>query len=123
MGDKTITVRRKNVFLDIAPEQVEKFKAKGYDVVDKFGNVLEKSTPNDPNALKHAYDEQVAEIANLKAIIRKLEAELKAKSEIPAKVETKAEVPVIPEEPEVSAEEIVPEVKTKTSGKRSKKNV
>lgn len=108
MAEKTITVRRKNVFLDIAPEQVEKYKAKGYDVVDKFGNVLEKSNPDDPKALKQAYDEQIIEIKKLKAKIRELEAELK--TTLQALPSAK------PEE-----EEVVVEVKPKTSGKKSKK--
>lgn len=114
MGDKTITIRRKNVFLDVAPELVDKYKAKGYDVVDKFGNVIEKSIPNDPNSLKHAYDQQVAEIAQLKDRIRELETQLKAKSQAPVKVEAK---PV-----EAKTEDVV-EAKPKTSGKKSKKSV
>lgn len=109
MAIKTITVKRKNVFLDIAPEQVEKYKAKGYDVVDTFGNVIEKCIPNDPQALKKAYDKQVVEIVNLKAKIQKLEAQLKAKSQAPTKDETKVEE--------------IAEAKPKSSGKKTKKSV
>lgn len=108
MAEKTITVRRKNVFLDIAPEQVEKYKAKGYDVVDKFGNVLEKSNPDDPKALKQAYDEQIIEIKKLKAKIRELEAELKT---------TLQALPSV----KPGEEEVVVEVKPKTSGRKPKK--
>lgn len=85
---KTVMIRRKNVFLDVAPEAVDGYLAKGYDLVDANGNVIKQHVPTDFNDLKVEYDKQVAEIKELKAKIKTLEAELiKLKESVPAESE------------------------------------
>lgn len=72
---KTVTVKRRNVYLDVPVDAVDKYMSKGYDVVDSLGNVIKEHVPNDPNSLKFAYDKHVAEIADLKKQIAELKAE------------------------------------------------
>lgn len=73
---KTVTVKRRNVYLDVPADAVDKYLAKGYDVVDSLGNVIKEHVPNDPSALKLAYDKHVAKIEELEAEIVKLRAEV-----------------------------------------------
>ena len=83
---KTVMVKRRNVFLDVPADAVDKYLAKGYDVVDERGNVIKEHVPNDPSALKLAYDKHVAKIAELESEIVKLRAEIaKLKLAKPAK--------------------------------------
>lgn len=72
---RTVTVKRRNVYLDVPADAVDKYMSKGYDVVDSLGNVIKEHVPNDTNSLKLAYDKHVAEIADLKKQIAKLKAE------------------------------------------------
>lgn len=88
---QTVTIRRKNVFLDVAPEQVDRYMAKGYDVVDKMGNVIKKGTPISPNEYKVAYEQGLVKINELEGQIRELKARLAALSQTPAKAADKAE--------------------------------
>lgn len=103
LNEKTVTIRRKNVFLDVAPEQVERYMAKGYDVVDPYGNVIKKGTPTNPEEYKNAYEASLKKIAELEGKIKELETQLKAKSQASAKADDKVETSV------------------KSSGRKSKK--
>lgn len=91
---KTVTIKRKNVYLDVAPEAVDSYLAKGYDVVDAYGNVIVEHAPNDITSLKTAYDKHIAEIKALKDRIKELESELANSKKIvkTEKVETAEEV-------------------------------
>ena len=104
---ETVTVRRGGSYLTIPALAVDRYVAKGYDVVDDAGNVLQSGTPNDVTTLKIAYEKHVAEIARLKKEIEELKAQ---KKEIKPVEEFVAPV----EEPPV-------EVKKSTS-RRSKKS-
>lgn len=112
MGD-TVTVRRGGSYLRISPSAVERYMAKGYDVVDEAGNVLQGNIPNDINVLKNAYKEHVEEIKKLKEEIAQLKAKPKAEPVKQSKLfGTDAE------EPTVEVEEI-PEKKTTKKSKKS----
>lgn len=100
-----VTVRRGGGYLTIPAEAVDRYMAKGYDVVDSNGNILKESTPNDINALKRAYENHVAEIKKLKAEIAELKSQQTAE---PVK------------QSEVSEEEIV---EKKATSKKTKKSV
>jgi hypothetical protein len=93
---KTVTVKRRNVYLDVPADAVDKYISKGYDVVDSLGNVIKEHVPNDTNSLKLAYEKHVAEIADLKKQLAELKAEnakLKATTSKSAEVdEATAEV-------------------------------
>lgn len=101
--DNTVRVRRGGSFLTIPRDSINQYLAKGYDVVDSKGNVLQESVPNDPSALRMAYEKHIAEIKTLKERIAELESQLAKKAEAPKK------------EPE-------PVVETKTSTTRKKKS-
>ena len=94
MSDK-VEVRRANVYLTIDSDAVDRYIAKGFDVVDSQGNVIKKSVPVDINILQKAYTDHEAEIAKLKAENESLKAQLKEKekaSKAPKeKVEEKVE--------------------------------
>lgn len=109
---ETVTVRRGGSYLTIPALAIERYMAKGYDVVDEAGNVIQGGTPNDINVLKRAYEEHVAEIKKLKEEIAQLKAEAK---EEPAKHSKLFGTEV--EEPE----EVVSE--KKTTSKKTKKSV
>lgn len=74
--DSTVTVRRGNVVLDVSRETLEKYLSDGYDQVDHRGAVIKEGAPNDPAALKSAYDKQKSQIEELEAQIEALEKEL-----------------------------------------------
>ena len=76
--DSTVTVRRGNVVLDVSRETLEKYLSDGYDQVDHRGAVIKEGAPNDPAALKSAYDKQKTEIESLKQEIEDLEKKLEA---------------------------------------------
>ena len=73
--DTTVTVRRGGSYLTIPRLAVERYLAKGYDVVDENDNVLQASTPNDVNTLKRAYEAHIAKIKALEERIKQLESE------------------------------------------------
>lgn len=70
----TIRVQRANVILDIRPEEKERYKEMGYNVIDeKSGAVVEAALSNDVNVLRRELKEaretieaQAKEIARLK---------------------------------------------------------
>lgn len=108
MADNVVTVKRGGSYLTVPVMAVERYLAKGYDVVDKNGQIIESSVPNDVNLLKMAFNEHTKKIQELEAEI----AQLKSKKQAPEKVVI-TEAPV--KEPEVVEE------KSKTT-KRSRKN-
>lgn len=112
LDKKTVTVRRKNVYLDVVPELVDKYVAKGYDVLDSNGNVVKRSVPQDVESLRLAFDEHTKTIARLQDRIKELEAQLKTKSQTTVKAE---QAP--------AKTEVITETKPKATGKKSKKTV
>lgn len=70
----TITVRRGNVVLDVAPERKQYYMNAGYSVIDSAGNVVEAAMPSDVHTLQ-------AMVANLQAENKKLKADLKKAKE------------------------------------------
>jgi hypothetical protein len=110
----TVTVRRGGSYLTIPALAVERYMAKGYDVVDNAGNIVQSGTPNDINILKRAYEQHVEEIKKLKEEIAQLKAQPKAEPVKHSKLfGTEVEEPKIEEEP----------VEKKTTSRRSKKSV
>lgn len=75
---KTIKVRRANVVLVVPEEQRKEYLAKGFDVIDSVGKIVEYTIPSDVNTLKTAYTNHVKEIEMLKAENKKLKSELRA---------------------------------------------
>lgn len=76
LSDK-VEVKRGNVYLTIASEDIDRYIAKGFDVLDADGNVIKKSIPNDLKVLQKMYEDQLEEIAKLKAEIETLKAQIK----------------------------------------------
>lgn len=76
-----IQVRRANVILDIPDVQKDEYLAKGFDVIDAQGRVVERTVPNDINALKKAYAELAEEVKKLKEENKQLKEKLAAKPE------------------------------------------
>lgn len=72
--ESTVRVRRGGTYLTIAATSVERYIAKGFDVVGTDGRVINEGVPNDVNALKKAFEEHVAKIKSLEAKISELEA-------------------------------------------------
>ena len=92
---ETVTVRRGGSYLTISAEAVDRYVAKGYDVVNEQDKVLRGSIPNDVNALKIAYSKHVAEIEKLKKEIEELKNPKKEEIKPAEKVEDPIEEPVI----------------------------
>lgn len=80
-NNDTITVRRGGSYLTVPAVTADTYLAKGYDIVDEAGNVLQASVPNDLNVLKIAYKQHIAEIKALKARIAELESQSVAEPE------------------------------------------
>lgn len=72
--DKTVRVRRGGSYLTISVDSVDRYLAKGFDVIDDAGNVVKESIPHDVNVLQLAYQQHVAEIKELKKHIKELES-------------------------------------------------
>lgn len=105
----TVQVRHGNKYLDIPADAVDRYIAKGYDVVDASGKVIVKSIPNDYNALRAEYEKALETIKSLEAEIAKL------------KEDKKVVKPIVKEEPK--EEEIATPVEEPViTRKRSKKN-
>jgi len=77
---KTIQVQRANVVLSVPEYDKANYLAKGYDVLDEVGNVVEESMPNDVPTLQAKVNELIAENKRLK--------EQLANKSTPAKKET-----------------------------------
>lgn len=107
-----ITVRRANVILDIPEAQKNEYLAKGFDVIGANGKVIERTTPNDVNSLKKAFNELTARVKELEAENAKLKEQLSPKKKKVEKVE----------EPKAEKAEEVPFTPiNKRGGNKSKK--
>ena len=94
-----VEVQRGNVCLNILEADIPKYMAKGFSVVDAYGNVIKQSVPTELGQLQKAYSEHVElikakdiEIAKLKAdleALRKSTGEEKAPVENPSKTKKK----------------------------------
>lgn len=71
-------VQRGNVFLTINDADINKYMAKGFSVVDKFGKVIKQSVPTELGQLQKAYSEHVELIKQKDTEIASLKAELQA---------------------------------------------
>jgi len=108
---ETVEVRCGGKYLDIPADAVDRYVAKGYDVVDKSGKVIVKSIPNDYGALRAEYIKALDKIKKLESEI----AELKAPKKAPAKQEVEEEV-------EIAAEPVDEPPVVSSSRRRSRKN-
>lgn len=116
--DTTATVRRGGSYLTIPANAVERYLAKGYDVVDENDTVIKSSVPNDINTLKIAYEQHIAKIKELEAQVKELKAQI-VKS---TKHEKKAEVVEAVEAEAVETVDATQLVEEKPKTKRSKKS-
>lgn len=70
------TVQRANVILTVEDAVVDKYLAKGYKQIDKFGNIVKESYLNDVASIKEAYLKAQDEIKQLKETNSKLKAQI-----------------------------------------------
>lgn len=108
-----IIVRRANVVLDIPEIQKAEYLAKGFDVIGPNGKIIERTTPNDINSLKKAFNELTEKVKELEKENAKLREQLASKK----KVEKVKEPEVDPVEEEKPKKEFTPINKR---GKKSK---
>ena len=90
---KEIRIRKANKVLRVSENEVAKYTAIGYDIIDEKGNVVQASVPHDSNILRKAFIEKSATIDKLNAEITQLKAEietLKAQADKSIKQTTKA---------------------------------
>lgn len=73
---KEIKVRKANKVLRVSENEIAKYTAMGYDIIDDMGNVVQASVPHDPNVLKKAFSEHEATIAKLTDEISQLKAQI-----------------------------------------------
>lgn len=69
---KEIRIRKANKVLRVSENEVAKYIAIGYDVIDNKGNVVQASVPHDPNILQKAFIDNQATISALKDEIAQL---------------------------------------------------
>lgn len=77
-------VRRANVVLKVRDEEVDKYLARGFSLLNENGEVIRSATPNDLATFKEAYIRQSKEIEELNSQIEELNSqieELKAELE------------------------------------------
>lgn len=89
-------VKRANVFLTIPDEDIHKYFAKGYSIVDDYGKVIKQSIPTELSQLQRAYSEHEELIKQKDLEIARLNEEIKALKEAgvkktPAKESSKVE--------------------------------
>lgn len=83
-------VQRANVVLEIEDDNVERYLAKGFSVIDEKGNVLKSARPTTPEQFEKAYDEQRRINNDLKLEIEQLKKEnAQLKEQIKSKPVTK----------------------------------
>lgn len=70
------TVQRANVILTVEDAVVDKYLARGYKQIDKFGNIVKESYLNDVASIKEAYLKAQDEIKQLKETNSKLKAQI-----------------------------------------------
>ena len=73
--DETVRVRRGGSFLTIPYTSIERYKDKGYEVVDASGNVVKKG--DDIESLKSALEKKSARVRELEAQVAELRQMLK----------------------------------------------
>lgn len=77
-----ITVRRANVLLDVSEDQKDEYLAKGFDVIDKNGNVVAEATvTNDVSTLHKKLAEAQEKIKILEEENKRLNEELDSLAE------------------------------------------
>lgn len=69
-------VQRANVVLKVRDEEVDKYLARGFSLLNEDGEVIRSATPNDLATFKEAYIRQSKEIEELNSQIEELKAEL-----------------------------------------------
>jgi len=69
-------VQRANVVLKVRDEEVDKYLARGFSLLNENGEVIRSATPNDLATFKEAYIRQSKEIEDLNSQIEELKAEL-----------------------------------------------
>lgn len=79
MSVETVGVQKANKFLRVPADAVDRYIAKGYDVVDEDGQIVVKSIPNDVNTLKSEYSKQLETIKKLEAENAELKKQLASK--------------------------------------------
>ena len=77
MGEKTITVKRANVILDISPDEKEFYMSKGYSVISEDGKVVEEAMSNDVKVLQLQNITLKQKVAELENEIAKLKSAAK----------------------------------------------
>ena len=73
-----ITVRKANRVVTVNENEVAKYTAIGYDIVDNKGNVVQASVPHDPNVLRKAFIDNQEIIKEYKATIEQLKQRISA---------------------------------------------
>ena len=90
--EKIIKVRKANKIISVNENEVDRYLAIGYDIIDNKGNVVQATVPHDPNILRKAFIENEATINSLKQRISTLEAQisaLKSQADVSIKQTTK----------------------------------
>lgn len=85
---KTVTVRRANVVLQVEEDNVDKYIADGYSVIDENGNVIKKSAPQ----TIQDYQDIIADLQRQLALANKEIEVLKQISSKSESVKQKADV-------------------------------
>lgn len=68
--------QKANIVTGITEEQIDKFVADGYKIIDESGRIIRETAPDNIPALKEAYIQNIAEINALKAENARLKDEL-----------------------------------------------
>lgn len=77
-----LEVCRGNVYLDISEDEVEKYLAKGFSIVDpKTDRIIKQSIPTSLSELQKAYSEHVDTINQLNLEVARLKSKLQAQAE------------------------------------------
>ena len=77
-----VEVCRGNVYLDISNDEIDKYMAKGFSIVDKnTGKIIKQSIPTSLDELQKAYSEHVETIKQLNLEIARLKSKLQAQVE------------------------------------------
>lgn len=76
-------IQRANVVLEISDDidEINYYKCKGFNVVDKNGNVIDEAQPIDLDSFKAAYFKAMSKVKVLEEENEKLKAEIKALNE------------------------------------------
>lgn len=72
MERKLVEVERGNVVLEVPEDVVQRYIDRGFNLIDKHGNVVKASIPNDVGSLQLAFVQHTKEIEQLKNEIAQL---------------------------------------------------